>query len=225
MKRKRRAPNYSILQFVEGSYQSEKAHHPSSPKENYRTIYYEALDCLINSLKERFTQPSFVVYDMLESILFKSFDGEDVENERKYIDTMYNEELNYHSLKNEIDTLKVILNGNIVECFDDILKCVKGQQHQLMMMPAIVNLLKLLLVNPATFATAERSFSLARRLKTWMRSTMLPGRLNAIAILHEHKTLTDRLNLTDIAKEFVCRNESRTCAFGNFYLLVYNFSV
>ena len=217
LKRKRRAPNYSILQFIEGSYQSEEAHHPSSPKENYRTIYYEALDCLINSLKERFTQPSFVAYDMLESFLLKSLDGEDIENERKYIDTMYNEELNYHSLTNEIDTLKVILNGNIVECFDDILKCVKGQQHQLMMMPNIVNLLKLLLVNPATSATAERSFSLARRLKTWMRSTMLPGRLNAIAILHEHKTLTDRLNLTDIAKEFVCRNESRKCAFGNFY--------
>ena len=51
LKRKRRAPNYSILQFVEGSYQSEEAHRPSSPKENYRTIYCEALDCLINSLK------------------------------------------------------------------------------------------------------------------------------------------------------------------------------
>ena len=154
---------------------------------------------------------------MLESILFKSFDGEDVENKRKYIDTMYNEELNYHSLTNKIDTLKVILNENIVECFDDILKCVKGQQHQLMMMPNIVNFFKLLLVNPATSTTTERSFSLARRLKTWMLSTMLPGRLNAIAILHEHTTLTDRLNLADIAKEFICRNESRTCAFGNFY--------
>ena len=70
LKRKQRAPNYSILQFVEGSYQSEEAHHPSSPKENYRTIYYEALDCLINSLKERFTQPSFVAYDMLVKIHF-----------------------------------------------------------------------------------------------------------------------------------------------------------
>ena len=40
---------------------------------------------------------------------------------------MYNEELNYHSLTNEIDTLKVILNGDIIECFDDILKSVKGQ--------------------------------------------------------------------------------------------------
>ena len=118
------------------------------------------MDYLINSLKERFTQPSFVAYEMLESLLLKSLDCEDVENERKYIDTMYNEELNNHSLTNKIDTIKVILNGNIVECFDDILKCVKGQQHQLMMMPNIVNLLRLLLVNPATSETAERSFSL-----------------------------------------------------------------
>ena len=158
-----------------------------------------------------------MAYDILQSFLLKSLDSEDVESERKYIDTMYNEELNYHVLTIEIDTLKMILNGNIVECFDDILKCVKGQQHQVTMMPNIVNLSKLLLVNPATSAIAERSFSLALRLKTWIRSTMLPGRLNAIAILHEHKTLTDRLNLTDIAKEFVCCNESRTCAFGNFY--------
>ena len=83
---------------------------------------------MINSLKERFTQSSLVAYDMLEWFLLKSRDGEDVENERKYIDTIYNEELNYHSLTNEINTLKVILNGNIVECFDDILlKYVKGQ--------------------------------------------------------------------------------------------------
>ena len=68
-----------------------------------------------------------MAYDMLEWFLLKSRDGEDVENERKYVDTIYNEELNYHSLTNEIDTLKVILNGNIVECFDDILKYVKGQ--------------------------------------------------------------------------------------------------
>ena len=70
-----------------------------------------------------------MAYEMLESLLLKSLDCEDVENERKYIDTMYNEELNNHSLTNKIDTLKVILNGNIVECFDDISKCVKGQQH------------------------------------------------------------------------------------------------
>ena len=158
-----------------------------------------------------------MAYDMLELFLLKSLDGEDVESERKYVGTMYNEKLNYHYLTNEIDTLTVILNGNIVECFDDILKCVKGQQNQLMMMPNFVNLLELILVNPAISATATRSFSLARRLKTWMRSTMLPGCLNAVAILHEHKTLADRLNLTDIAKEFVSRDEFRTCAFGNFY--------
>ena len=77
-----------------------------------------------------------------------------LKTKEKYTDTIYNEELNYHSLANEIDTLKVILKGNIVEYFDDILKCVKGQKYQLMMMSNIVNFIKLLLVNPATSATA-----------------------------------------------------------------------
>ena len=77
-----------------------------------------------------------------------------LKTKEKYTDAIYNEELNYHSLANEIDTLKVILKGNIVEYFDDILKCVKGQKYQLMMMSNIVNFIKLLLVNPATSATA-----------------------------------------------------------------------
>ena len=42
LKRKWGAPNHSILKFVEDSYQSEEAHHPSSPKEDYRTIYYDS---------------------------------------------------------------------------------------------------------------------------------------------------------------------------------------
>ena len=163
-------------------YSKESEEHPITP-------YYNLLKVHINLRKRtilvhqkktivQFTMKPWIVwlthwknkcYDMHELFLLKSPNSEDVEKERKYIDTVYNEELDYHSLKNEIDTLKIILNGNIAQCFDDILKCVKGQQHQLMKMPNILNLLKLLLVNPATFTTAERSFYLARRLETWMR--------------------------------------------------------
>ena len=70
------------------------------------------------------------------------------------------------------------------------------------MMSNIIKVLQLLLINRATPATTERYFSLARRLKTWMQSTMLSGRLNASAVLHEHKTFTDELNLNKVAKEF-----------------------
>ena len=83
LNRKRKSPDYPILQYVKGYNKSDKDYHPDTPKTHYRQLYYEALDRLINSLKERSTQPSFVAYEMVESFLFKSLADEDLENEEK----------------------------------------------------------------------------------------------------------------------------------------------
>ena len=56
--------------YVKGYNKSDNDYHPDTIMTHYRQLYYEALDCLINSLKERFTQASFVAYEMLESFLF-----------------------------------------------------------------------------------------------------------------------------------------------------------
>jgi len=66
------------------------------------------------------------------------------------------------------------------------------------------------LVNPATSAAGERSFSTARRLKTWLRSTMTQERLSNLTILKSHKERTDRLSLLDIANEFTDLNSKRS---------------
>ena len=63
----------------------------------------------------------------------------------------------------------------------------------------VIALLKLILVNPSTNAVSERSFSVMRRIKTYLRSTMGQSRLNATMILHVHKEKTDELSLLDIA--------------------------
>ena len=55
---------------------------------------------------------------------------------------------------------------------------------------------------PITTATAKRTFSVLRRLKTYLRSTMSQERLNNV-ILHIHKDITDSLDLTDIARSFL----------------------
>ncbi|XP_031328244.1 zinc finger MYM-type protein 1-like isoform X1 [Photinus pyralis] len=51
-----------------------------------------------------------------------------------------------------------------------------------MFFPNIRVLLQIFLVLPVTTATAERSFSVLRRLKTYLRSTMTEGRLNGLAL-------------------------------------------
>ena len=74
---------------------------------------------------------------------------------------------------------------------------------------------KLLYVIPASTASAERSFSSLRRLKTYLRLSMTAKRLNHILLLHiVHKDLTDELGY--IAKEFVSQNDGRKNMFGSF---------
>ena len=79
---------------------------------------------------------------------------------------------------------------------------------------AYSNMESLLLVNPATSATGERSFFMARRVKTWLRANMKQQRFNNVALLHTHKARTDKIRLLDVANEFVQRNENRFRNFG-----------
>ena len=94
-----------------------------------------------------------------------------------------------------------------INCFADVLKAVKSlADHERHMISEVIVICKLLLVNPATSATGERSFSMARRVKMWLRANMNQQRFKNVALLHAHK----------IANEFVQRNENRFRNFGKF---------
>ena len=70
-------------------------------------------------------------------------------------------------------------------------------------------LLLLFLVVAVSSATAERSFSAMRRLKTYLRSTMSTERLNPVMTLHVHKDLLDCIDDSAVVKDFVACNEVR----------------
>jgi hypothetical protein len=78
----------------------------------------------------------------------------------------------------------------------------------------VEGLVRLLLVNPASSATSERSFSSLRRLKTYLRSTCSQQRLNHLAICHAHKDRLDEVNLNKLLAEFVAARDSRATIFG-----------
>ena len=67
-------------------------------------------------------------------------------------------------------------------------------------------LLKLYLTITLSNATAERSFSALRRVKTYLRNILTQEDLNYYLILHAHKYLTD---LENVLKHFVMVNETR----------------
>ena len=71
----------------------------------------------------------------------------------------------------------------------------------------------LLLVNPATSATLERLFSMARHIKTLLRSIMTKSCFNSQGILHCHKEGTDKLDLAAVANEFLSKHDTRRSIF------------
>ena len=54
------------------------------------------------------------------------------------------------------------------------------------MFPNIYNCLLISVTMPVTSCECERSVSVLRRLKTYMRSTMTNQRLNGLAMMHSH---------------------------------------
>ena len=77
------------------------------------------------------------------------------------------------------------------------------------MIPEVVTLIRLYLMCPATTATAERSFSQLRRLKTYLRSTMTQRRLNSLIILNMYQEDVDNLDLTKLVNKFISKNDMR----------------
>ncbi|KAF0293875.1 hypothetical protein FJT64_008433 [Amphibalanus amphitrite] len=72
---------------------------------------------------------------------------------------------------------------------------------------------KLLLTPPATSCSAERSFSLLRRLKTNLRSTLIQERLCQAAVLASYPGRLDKLDMEEM-RRFVAETPQRTNAFA-----------
>ena len=117
----------------------------------------------------------------------------------------------------QLDIFKILMGGEKLECFSDILKAIKNvDSAHTSMISAVIQICVLIHVNPATSASGERSFSTARRIKSWLRAKMSQKRFNHVDLLNTHKTRTDNLRLVDVANEFIARNENRKRNFGIF---------
>ena len=94
----------------------------------------------------------------------------------------------------QMEILQVLLKDGDYFCFDDIILKIKELLNpEREMIKEVITLCKLILVNPATSAAGERSFSTARRLKQWLRSRMNQERFSNLTVLNIHKERTDRL--------------------------------
>ena len=113
--------------------------------------------------------------------------------------------------------MSTMFHGSNCKNFSDILEHLESSHPaKYALIPSLLTIVHLILINPATSCTPERSFSVARRIKTWLRSTMTTKRFNNLSILSIHKELTDSINLVDIGNEFASKYDGRRMNLGKF---------
>ena len=62
------------------------------------------------------------------------------------------------------------------------------------------------MVQTSTSVSCERSFSILRRLKTWLRSQSTQQKINILAICNEHQDILDSIDDNKLIKVFCQRN-------------------
>ena len=131
----------------------------------------------------------------MESLLIKTLNSQDKSEELKFMEKLYNDDVIISVLTAQMEILQVLLKDGDYFCFYDIIVKIKELPNpEREMIKAVITLCKLILVNPATSAAGERSFSTARRLKTWLHTRMNQERFSNLTVFNIHKERTDRRN-------------------------------
>lgn len=204
----------------------EPAHQFETPKAYFRQQYFELFDIAGGELKRRFQQENGLpVAATIEKLLLEAAqatlsDSFDVAKEL----ALYAKDVDIPHLKMELqmlpDLVKAYNEANHKICtvtnVRTVAQLLNDVSNSKALFREVYKLTKIFFTIPVTTATAERTFSALRRLKTFLRSTLTQPNLNYIMLLHAHKERTDCIDLMEIAKEFISTNERRRNFFGTF---------
>lgn len=117
------------------------------------------------------------------------------------------------SLVRQLESLHDLCEGNQSSLYDVLNKLRDVHQKKLdVLFKEVLILARIYLASPVTSVECERSFSVLRRLKTWLRRTTGQPRLNHELILVAH---SERMvDLDAVIDDFVRLNDQRLDKFG-----------
>ena len=189
---------------------------PLTVKDHYRAICFEALDLITFCIDDRFNQQGYKMYEKVEMLLLKAAASKPYVEELKHVLTFYGDDFDPLQLSTQLEVLSNYFSSKDKVVLSDIIEFFQtSSSGQLELLSQVTKLVSLLLVMPATNAESERSFSAVRQIKSYLRSTMSQQQLNHLMVLHVHSVHTDRLNLVDVANEFIADNKHRRQVFGH----------
>ena len=216
-------PRKRCARFEDGS----EPHKFDEAESYFRQSYFVAIDSAICALSERFdVNEGEKVMNSIEKVIIDAAAGTklldkntewlhhypEIDQSRLSVQTaMFHDYM--LSLNGKFDTK--VKNFTQVSTICSLLT-LEGTTCMQFMFSEILKLLQIYLTCPVSSATAERTFSTLRRLKTYLRSSMTQKRLNHLIIVATHKERAELVDLKSIANTFTSLNSSRLEFFGSF---------
>ncbi|KAL4141345.1 hypothetical protein QTP88_004000 [Uroleucon formosanum] len=161
---------------------------------NYRRLFSEILDNILNQIKSRFeSMGKLEFFSLLNSELYEKYNKVFPDNELKCLDEQYGRFFDILRLKNELHVLYSSEDFKNKPIFE-IIKFMNLNKLDLGL-KEVYKLATLIATIPSTTASAERSFSALKRIKTYCRSTQGQDRLSSLAILSIEKKILDDLKM------------------------------
>ena len=199
---------------------SAAEHQFNSAEDMHRAQCFVAIDACLVELNRRFREESYAPLQQFESAVISAANGLSFELSENF-QKSYEKDVNFDSLQSELKLLETVTKQTFPEIkrvtsMETVVSILTYGQNGTHLLPNVIRLMHIYLLAPLTTASAERSFSVQRSLKTYLRSTITEKRYNNLLMLNMHKARTDSICLKTIAKEFVGKNERRLRFFGKF---------
>ncbi|XP_026819100.1 zinc finger MYM-type protein 1-like [Rhopalosiphum maidis] len=136
-----------------------------TPESKYNKIYKEIIDHILSGLQLRFNSEVRMFLSDVEMFFI------DPSISPQLICEFYKDDLNIDKLKLHRDMFHDIIRsqGLNVSSFSDVLNITKDKPHLVIHLTELKKCIQLILTVPVTTCTTERSFSMLRRLKNYMR--------------------------------------------------------
>lgn len=205
--RKRKLPQKLGGGDVQPEYDSPEAYF-------LKIFYYPLLDTLIENIKSRFQKNQLDLLCKMEVLLTasmktKSVSDDSIEEACSAVSAAFGIESD--TLASEINLFRRKEHDSVQtdrHPISQLLQEFKQNNHYQKIFPNLFKLLRIFITVPVSTATAERSFSVLKRVKNYLRNTMLQERLSNLAILAIEKDQAKNIDI-DKCVEIYARRKPR----------------
>lgn len=149
-------------------------------------LFYPVLDTLLGECQDRFSPQSLAISKSVDAVFKCDYGG---------AESLLNQYANLLNINPKLTlTEMTMVSTQIQNGSTENIKRELVSGH----CPNYEKLFRFALSLPVGTATCERSFSAMRRIRNWLRTTMLQERLSNLSLLHIESDLTDKLEAEEI---------------------------